>query len=119
MSIDNIYWIISAAVSIICLVASLIARFAKDSKAKTNAKEVAERANSFIELLNGAKICMFDTEAKENFTAEEKHAYCKTLIIDYCLTHNIDYTKFDIDNVIEYFMEVGNKINAKEKKQNE
>lgn len=117
MKLEIIYWIASASVSIICLIASIVARFAKDSKAKKTALEIAEKAENFVLLLNGAKLCMFDTEDKNNFTAEEKHAYCKTLIIDYCLDHNIDYTQYDLDTVIEYFMEVGNKINARIKQE--
>lgn len=119
MSLEVIYWIASAAISIICLIASLISRFAKDSKAKKLANEIAAKANNFIELLNGAKMCMFDTEEKSNFTSEEKHAYCKTLIIDYCLKNNIDYAQYDLDSVIAYFMEVGDNINARIKEKTE
>lgn len=117
MDLDLLYKILSVGISVICLIASIIVRFAKDGKAKKLAKEIAEKTTDFIELLNGAKSCMFDTESKTNFSSEEKHAYCKTLIIDYCLKHDIDYSQFDIDNVIDYFMEVGNKINARTKEE--
>ena len=119
MQIDmqTIYYIVAAAVLVIGAVAGLVARLAKSEKVKRKAQEVADVAAEHLRLLAVVKECMINTEDKKNFTAVEKHEYCKAMIIDKCINEAIDYTQFDLDEEIANNMEIADNINSTHKVQ--
>lgn len=121
MQIDmqSIYYIVAAIVSIIGLIAGLIVKIAKSDGAKKRAQTALEIADETLKVLEIVKKCMIDTEQKANFTAVEKHDYCKAMVIDKCLTQEIDYTQVDLDEAIANYMEIADNINSTHKAQKE
>lgn len=119
MQIDmqTIYYAIAGGLLIVGVIAALIARLATSEKAKRKAKAVAEIVAEHLKLLQVVKECMIDTEDKKNFTAVEKHAYCKAMIIDKCIEKGIDYIQFDLDEEIANNMEIADNINSTHKVQ--
>lgn len=107
-----IYYGVAAVIIIVGTVATLIARFAKSETKRKNAEVLAESCTEHLKLLAVIKEAMIDTEDKKNFTAVEKHEYCKAKIIDKCINSDIDYTQFDLDEEIANNMEIANNINS-------
>lgn len=115
LDMQAIYYIVAAIVSIIGLVAGLIIKIAKSDGAKKRAQTALEIADETMKVLEIVKKCMIDTEDKKNFTAVEKHDYCKAMVIDKCLTQQIDYTQVDLDQAIADYMEIADNINSTHK----
>lgn len=113
--LQTIYYIIAFVIMIVGFIAALIARHSKDAKTAQKAQEIADFTAEHLRLLQVVKNCMIDTEDKHNFTAVEKHEYCKAKIIDACINQDIDYTQFDLDEEIANNMEIANNINSTKK----
>jgi len=119
LDMQAIYYIIAAIVSIIGLVAGLVIKIAKSDGAKKRAQTALVIADEAAKILKIVKECMIKTEDKKNFTAVEKHEYCKAMIIDKCLTQGLDYTQVDLDEEIANNMEIADNINSTHKVQKE
>ena len=115
IDIQAIYYIIAAIVSVIGLIAGLVIKIAKSDGAKKRAQTALVIADEAQKILKIVKECMIDTEEKHNFTAVEKHEYCKAMIIDKCLSQGLDYTQVDLDEEIASNMEIADNINSTHK----
>lgn len=109
--VENANWLlptISACVAIITFVLTFVL-------SKTKSAKVAKACKTALDILGYANKAVELAEVFKHFNGEEKKAYATTLIKDWCISANVDYTDEQINDAIENIISVSKKVNQRDK----
>ena len=115
---DTIIDIIYAGLYVVGLLSLFIAMIIRTIKSKSTNNELAytnETLQSTLDIMDTIRDAMIKAESFINYTGEEKSAYVESAVRSLCYEKGLDIQEIDVQSIISYFMEVGNKINARKK----
>lgn len=115
---DKIIDIVYSCLYVVGLIALIITGLIKMIKSKSTNKNLAyenETLQSTLDIMDVIREAMIKAESFSNYTGAEKSAYVESAVRSLCYDKEIDIADVDVQSIISYFMEVGDKINARKK----
>lgn len=106
---ENVEWIISlasACLGLIITIATLIAKFAKSTKAKKAAQQTVEICNALVPYIEEA-------EKLTHYTGEEKKAYVMTRIRQYAVNADMKLDENKVSDTVEELVTMSKQVNAR------